>query len=389
MGVSAFGALVSFVLAATPQADASLRAESRSTRVTVAGASDVREAATIQPRLDAWLDGDGLRLSGRYQPRIWTSDVATDPAPLLEHSASAALETRGPSRWQGSLTSTATRGKTDPLADALAAATAPAAGATGQLASTRPLEYEALSVAGRGAMLLSQRTTLAGGASWGLSRGANAEARQVLPPQRVAVATAAASYLASPRDTLQLGADGSWSVTSAALGALTAAYGTAAATWRRRLTLTLDGWAGAGGSVTSERTAGQPAVLRALPFGQAGFGRAADEAHLGFQVAVRLTPAFDRVDGRVRSTADASATLAWTPRRALALSTTATGAWRTDGDTSFGAWEARATWAARERLTVELGLIARWQRDRRPGIPSFVETGAIAAVSYGAGTAPR
>jgi hypothetical protein len=389
VGVLALGTLAA-LLAAAPQADLSLRLESRATRVSPSGAPALsREAVTAQPRLDAWLDGEGLRLSGRYQPRIWTSDVANDTSPLVEHTVGAALETRRPSAWQARLGATATRGTTDPLADALSAATSPATSSTGQLASTTPLAYEALSAAGRASLQLDLRTTVGAGASWGFSRGADAAARTVLPGQRTVGASTDANHLVSLRDTLRLAVDGSWSVTASPLGDLSAAYATASATWRRRLTALLDGWAGAGASLTRERNPGEAASLRALPAGQAGLGRAADTAHVGFQLAARIVPAFDRVDGRVRSTAEGAGTLAWSPARAVTLSTTATAAQRTDGQTSFGAWDARATWLVRERLAVELGVVSRWQRDRRPGVASFWESGAIAAVSWGVGTAPR
>ena len=374
--------LTSLVASASAQADLDLRAEARSTTVSVTGAPSITAgSALVQPRLAGHLDGETLRAALSYQPRFWTSDVTgSSPSPLFDQTVAAGLQARREGIWRAAATATGQRGKTDPLADLVAIAATPAAG---QLASTAPLGYEALHVLGEGELVLDPRTTVAVSGTWAISQGTDAAARALVPQQRAEGGTLSASRLLTERDTLRVATDASRSVIAAPGGDFTATFGTALASWRRRLSPTLDGWAGAGGSLTSQGGAGAPTAVTIDPVAQLGVARAPDDRGIALEASARLGPEVDRFTGEVRPTLEGSAGLRWPLAGRIALAATVSGGARTDGETVLGSWDGRAIWTLRDRLALELGLVGRWQRDRRPGIPSFVEVGAIVGFTYG------
>ncbi len=389
-GALALPLLTALVSAASADLDLSVRAEGRSSTLAPSGAPRVtRGSALVLPHLGAQVDTERLRLTAAYAPRFWTSDVGASPSPLVDHTLEAGLETRGDGSWRAGANGSATRGRTDPLADLLAVSASGAPGAPGQLATTTPLAYETVRAGGRGEVRLGPRTTIGAGGSWSASRGADAAAIALLPTQRVLGANASVGYLLSELDTLRLGADATRSVTAVAGGDVTSEFSTASATWRRRLSPTTDGWGGAGASLTSQQSPGAPAEIHVLPFGQLGFARAGDESRVGLDATVRLVPTVDRYTGAVRSSLEAAGGVRWPLARAVALSAAATAGARTDGETRLGTWDARVVWSVRDRLSLELGVVGRWQRERRPELPSFVEAGAVAAVTYGIGTRGR
>lgn len=380
--------LTSLVASASAQADLDLRAEARSTTVSATGAPSITAGSTIlQPRLAGRLEGETLGAGVSYQPRFWTSDVTGSPSPLFDQTVAAGLHAHREGVWRTAATATGQRGKTDPLADLLAIATTPA---SGQLASTAPLGYEALNARGEGELTLDPRTTVAVSGTWAFSQGTDAAARALLPQQRMAGGTLSASRLLTERDTLRLAADASRSVIAAPGGDFIGTFGTALAAWRRRLSPTLDGWAGAGGSLTSQGGAGAPPAVSVDPVAQLGVARAPDDRGIALEASARLGPEVDRFTGQIRPTLEGSAGLRWPLARRIALAATVSGGARTDGETVLGSWDGRAVWTLRDRLALELGLLGRWQRDRRPGIPSFVEVGAIVGFTYGlsAGAVP-
>lgn len=381
--------VTSLVAAVSAHGDLEVRTESRSTTLSLSGAPQLtRESAIVRPRLAGHLDDEDLRVTAEYQPRIWTSDVAVSPSPLVDHTVLAGVQMRGDRIWRAGATGTATRGKTDPLSDLLATATATTP-AAGQLASTSPVAYESLRLGGDGALQLSPRTTAGATGTFAVSQGADAAARRLLPPQRIGGGGLSSSHLLTLRDTLRVAADATFSVTSAPGGDLHSAFGTASASWRRRLSSTLDGSIGGGGSVTSERAPGGRTVVSTLPYAQLGLIRAGDEDRVAIEVVARLGPTVDRFTGEVRSTVEGSAGLRWQAGRDLAFTSSVSTGARIDGETTLGTWDGRSVWTLRDRLALELGLAGRWQRDRRPGVPSYVEAGAIVAVTYGVSVGGR
>lgn len=380
---SALALVTSLVAAAAAHGDLEIRTESRSTSLSGSGVPAItRESAVVEPHVAGRIDDEGLRATVAYQPRLWTSDVSGSPSPLIDHTVVAGVETRGERTWRAGATATATRGKMDPLSDILATVTAMSP-AAGQLASTSPIAYESLRAGGEGQLQLSPRTTVGASGTFAFSQGADAAARGVLPPQRVGGGGFSASHLLTVVDTLRLGADATASVTSAPGGDMTSAFATASASWRRRLSPTLDGLVGAGGAVTSERATGAPALVSVLPYAQLGLVRLPQEDRVGIDVAARLGPTVDRFTGEIASTAEGSVGLRWQVARAVVVSTTASAGARIDGETTLGSWDGRTTWTIHDRLALDVGVIGRWQRDRRPGIPSFLESAALVGLSYG------
>ncbi len=376
--------IASLAALASADLDVGVRAEARSTTLVPQGAAtSTRGALSALPRAAVILEGAGLRLSTEYAPRVWTSDVVERPSPLVDHTVGARLETHLDRPWRAEATASGTRGKTDPLADPTSVlATGPA-----QLPTTTPLAYEALRATALGALRLDERTTLDGGGSWGLSRGREADARALFPEQRTLGASGGASWLATPRDTLLLRGEWTRTLTAAQAGDVRSAVSSGTGTWRRRLTPAATGWLGGGASVTTQRGGAEGDGTRVLPVALAGASHERDR--LGLELATRFGPAVDRYTGAVEPTAEASLRAQWRSSPVLTLAATASALARTDGETVLGTWDGRAIWALRGSLALELGVVARWQRERRPGLPSFVEGGVLTAVSYGARSMAR
>lgn len=376
--------------AAAAGGELSARIEGRSTTLSAEDAPariQSRGSASATPAVSGFVAGAPLRLGVTYAPRIWTSDLGSGEAPYVNHAADARLQLRGETGWHAEASGAAVRGRTDPLAD-LALATP----GNAQLATTSSTRYEELRAAGTADTALGARTTLAAAAGFGTSRTLGA-ASTALPPQRALSLEVTLGRLATERDTLGLTARAARTVTSGA-GAVADAradVATVVGAWRRRLTPRVDGWAGGGVILSSSEELGGTRRRDLLPSAEAGVSRAGDAPDPTVAAVAHLTTAVDRFSGAPHPTVDAALTVAWPAAPRVAVSATAFAGARTDGETSVGGGEGRVTWALRERLALEAGVRARWQHERRPVAPSFLEAAVFAGVAWTTGvlgTAP-
>jgi hypothetical protein len=376
--------VLSLLAAASGDLEASLRTEGRSSTLALDGApARTRSSAVVQGRGAAVADLGALHLAAEYAPRIWSSDLAASPSPLVDHQLAARIETARPGPWRADAGALATRGRTDPLADPVAAA----ATGTTQLPTASPVSYEALRATARVDRRLDPRTTLDAGGGWAISRGQDAAARQLLPDQRTARASAGATYLVDPRDTLRLLAEGSGTLTAAGGGDTRTVTTALSGSWRRLLSPSTVGWLGAGGSMTrATGAAAQPA--RILPVAQAGWA-ATWEPRLALETSARMEPALDRYTGAPHPMATGSLGLRWRATSTVALAASGSAGSRIDGETAVATLDARATWTLRDRVDLELGTVWRWNHERRPELPSFVEGGIVAAISWASAPARR
>jgi hypothetical protein len=360
-----------------------LRAEGRTSTMAPAsqslGSPESRAALSAIPRAGVLLDGSDLRLTAAYAPRFWSSDVGVRQSPLVNHSVDAGVETRHDRPWRAAATGSAVRGWTDPLAD-------PWHGlgtrAVSQVTSEQSLAFEALDTLAGGSVSLDPRTTVAAKGTWHTSRAANASARALLPPQQTLSLDGSVERLVTERDTLCVAATGTRSTTEMTGGQADSAWASASLTWRRRLTPQLDGWAGGGAALAYDVAPGLSAARSVLPVGEAGIARAGPGVRLELDLVARVTSLVDRLAGDVNPFLDASGGLRWRAAPRWALLGSLSGGTRTDGESAFGALDVRVAWTLRERTALEFGVIGRWQHERRPELPSFVEGGAVVAIAY-------
>lgn len=384
MGPGLSAALVAALLdAATAGAELGIRAEGQSATLSADGAPDrTRAASAATPTAAGFVEGSGLRLGASYAPRIWTSDVGAGDSPFVNHAVEARLETRHEAPWRALARAAGVRGRTDPLADLTTAAAASA-----QLPSATSLRYEELRAEGRAEAPLDERTTLGGGAGFGLSR-ALGEAAGGFPSQRAVTVDAALSRGATERDTVGLSARGTRTTTALVARDARADVGTALATWRRRFSPRIEAWVGGGATVASDDTGGARRV-DVLPSGEAGVARAGGDRSAAAQLSVRLTTLVDRFDGAPSRTVDGALVVEWPLAARLALATTGFAGARTDGKATNAGGEVRLAWALRERLALEAGVRGRSQRDRRAAVPSFLEGAVFAGVAWRSGPLGR
>ena len=373
--------IASVVAAASADAELGLRAEGRTITLAPSGApADTRGALLAIPRAALRLDAAALRLQASYAPRFWTSDVADRPSPLVTHEGELRLETRHDRPWRAEAAASAARGRTDPLADPLAALTQ-----TGVTEATAldPVPFEALRGGLGGSLAFDLRTTLAGSGSAWRTGGIDAADRIRLPLQRGAGAEVSLAHLVSVRDTLRLRANASGTRTAAVGGDVDAASASASAGWRRRLTERLDGWLEAGAALWWEDRGDEPIRRGALPVGEAGLSYRRGD--VGAELAAQVAPYTDRLTGELDPMVRGRTTLRWQRTPRLTLASTASGGTLLDGDTALATWDARARYAMRERLAFEVAVVGRWQREQRNDLPSFMEGGVVVALAWESG----
>jgi hypothetical protein len=190
--------LAGLVHAASVDAALGIRAESVTTTVGGFGAPErSRATASVTPSATAVAEGSTLRLRGTYAPRLWTPDLSSGDAPVVDHVAEARLETRAEEPDRAQATVRAVRGWTDPLGD-LSRTTA----ANAQLASDQSYAYEDLRAELRGGLSLGERTAIGAGAAYGLSRAVEPQPSLPLPPQRAIALDGSLTRLVSERDSL-------------------------------------------------------------------------------------------------------------------------------------------------------------------------------------------
>lgn len=373
--------VASLVVAASADAELGLRAEGRTSTLAPSGAAaETRGALLAIPRAALRLDAAALRLQASYAPRIWTSDVADHPSPLVTHEGELRLETRHDRPWRAELSASAARGRTDPLGDPVAALQA--AGAS-EATALEPVPFEALRAGTGGSLAFDVRTTLAGSASAWRSGGIDAADQLRLPTQRGAMAELSLARLVSVRDTLRLRARAFATRTAMIAADVDAASTSASAGWRRRLTERLDGWVDGGAALSWEDPADGPVRRGALPVGEAGL--AYERGRASAELAAEVAPYTGRLTGELDPMLRGRAGFRWRTSPRLSFASTASGGAIPGGDTALAALDARARYALRERLGLEVGLVGRWQRERRSDLPSFGEGGAVVALAWESG----
>lgn len=372
--------VAALVQAASLDAELGLRAEGRSTTLDASGLPRATRASMFAiPSVTGLADAWRLRLAATYAPRFWTGDVESHVSPLVNHAVDARLGTHHDATWRAEAAASGIRGMIDPLADPWHAAAA-AAGPL-QVATTGQLRYEELRTGLLVEAALGLRTTISATAGWQVSRAMEPEARSLLPSQRRASLDAALTRLATERDTLRLEASGRQTVTDATGGQTTTTLSSALASWRRRLSPNVEGWLGGGATLAVSDELEEATAYDVLPRGEAGVARAGDVA-LGVEIAAHLTTFVDRFTGDVSPMADVMCALRWNAGERIAVAVTTSGGARTDLDTALAVADARMVWTLRERLALEVGVNGRWQHERRPEIPSFVESTAFVGVGY-------
>lgn len=370
--------LASLAAAADAGLQLDLLAESRTSTVQPEGLSlRSRQALVARPRAALRLDAGPLRLGAAYAATIWTSDVEASPEPLVTQEALVRLENRPARTWRARATAAAARGQTDPFADPVQALPPADLSQSPALASVR---FEALSAGLDGTLPVGRRTTIAGEAGAWRSGGAEAADRAALPLQDSAALQLGVTRLLSERNRLRLAASASGSRTETASGDDLSAWATATATWRGRLTRRLDGWAGAGAGVAYEDEPGTDPERRASPVGELGL--AWEHPRGAAELSGRAVPFTDRFTGDVALMFQATGALRWRASPRVSFAATASGGALRNGNSALAALDARWTWAARERVALEAGLVGRWQRERASTAPSFAELGVVLALRW-------
>lgn len=358
-----------------------LRTEGRTGEVSTRYGAASRTAVATVPLAALLVDGGATRWVLAYRPRIWSSDVERRPDPLVTHSAEARLEARAGERWRLRLGANGLQGESDPFQDPFQAA-GPAGASL--IAASTPIVYRVLGASAHADVEVSPRTNAGAGASWGDSRGLDATARAVLPVQHAASGDAYATYRLTERDTLRLSASGVRTWTAGPTGEVAGVAASASGGWRRRLSPIVDGWASAGAGFAWTDAPGGPPTRDVLPVAEAGIAVAGDPWRVRAEVSVRMTTYADRISGDQVPAAEGRGTLTWSATDRTTVTASVEERRRTDGQSSLGMTDLWLRWLARRSLTLELGVLGRWQREVRPELPSFSGVAVVGAVTYGA-----
>jgi hypothetical protein len=359
-------------------ADVGLRVDGFSSTIDAPRTPTVsRTAFSAIPVASAILYAGGLRLTGTYAPRIWTSDVEARPSPTVDQTVEARAATYHDRPWRAEANASATRGRTDPLADP---SRVPGLTGDGQVPIYRALSYEELRAGLLADVRLGERTII-GGRVYGQSSRGVAGSAALVPAQRGAWLETWALRLLTEHDSLRVSlfASGALTARPAAPDAQSGSA-TAMATWRRRLAPALEGWLGAGASWLYSEPLSAGSRTEVQPAAEAGFSRAGEATTA--EASARATTYIDRTTGAVSPSLDARFTLSWRTSERLTVSSTAAGGARTNSETRTAWADARLAWTVRPSLSLETGVVVRGQHDNAPGQASFREVAVFASVVY-------
>ncbi len=329
------------------------------------------------PSVAVVADANWLTLTGAYSPRARSSDFDLRPEPTVSHELSLRLQTHESLPWRVAASGGAFRGRTDPLEDPLRAATSSGE----QLSTLAAIPYEWARAGGSVEWALDARTRLAGATTWVVTRAVDRDDRALFPTRSDLLVDASLGRRVSPRDTVRLAARGRVTDTATGEGRARAAYGGGAAILRHALTPRVEGWGSIGVDVARNDFVNAPPETMLFPAAELGATRGSAEQALHLEATARLGPYIDRFTGELNSAFSASGTLGWRAFSGFLLRSTVTATARTDGETAVGVLDTRAIWTPRERLTLEAGFVGRYQSDRRPEYPSFIERAAVVAVA--------
>lgn len=377
----ALSAVVTLAALAGVDAELEIRAESRATTLAPSDVPAVgRGGFSVSPRALLRADASPVRLEARYRARAWTSDVEARPSPILEQEAELRIGTYTSRAWRADAAASLARGSTDPFADAWRALDTEG---PSRVAALDPVPYEALRARLGASRSWDRRNTVGTELDAFRAGGRSAEDRAAYPLQRGASAALSWEHLSTPLDTLTLRSRTTATVTDAPDGERDATWTSAEGVWRRQLTRTVAGRIGGGAALSYEDGAGEEPIRGFLPVAEGAMTYARDGA--SFELAVFLKPYVDQYDGSVEPMGLASLGAGVRASRRVSLGARAYAGALPGGETAHAALDATVRYAARERLNLELGALARWQREARPETPSFFEVGVVAAATWGSG----
>jgi len=185
-------------------------------------------------------------------------------------------------------------------------------------------------------------------------------------------------------DTLRLVARQLDVWTDAPGGTARTATSEATATWRRRMSVHVDGWMGAGATLASyDPGLGHGGVVTdLLPAAEVGIARSGEGLGFTGEATGRVTTFVDGFTGEVAPYAEAAFGIRWRAAPRVAFASSASGGVTRGAETRLARAALRGTWSPRDRLAVEVGFSGRLQRERRPDLPSFDEVGSFAGVAW-------
>jgi len=347
------------------------------------GPATTTTEAVLQPRVSAALTGPDVGVALAYRPRLFAPDLLGWDRPDVLHVADVRTTLRLDPAWGLAVVAEGARGTTDMLTESRRAAVPDL-----QTITTRQLvRYRSARADLRLDGGLGARTTLGASAGWFLDGGEDAPSRALVPIERGVRGDAALRFSATPRDQLEGRLD--WTGTQ--LLARTTSLARLIGTWRRRVSPTLEAWAG-GGAIGAVERQGGGTSRQVFPAAELGASDAA-RPNLSEELVARLGAYVDRGTGDVARQLEAVATVRWSFARAWSLSARgAAAARRTPAEevrrVSFATFLA---WAKVEHVTVGGGVYGDWQAVTATGLPSFYEGGLFLALSAdtAAGAPPR
>jgi hypothetical protein len=364
-------AAAALVTSANLDLEIGARWEGRTSTVSPSPARDATRATMeASPRATLSLDGRSARAAARYAPTLRTGTADTDD-PAVFHDGELRAAWSLP-RLEFTGRASAVRAASDPLANPVALETPT------PVATLEPLQYRSLLGELTAAFQAGPRTRATAIASLGADEGADAHARELLPPQRQIEVAAGLERRMTPRDELLLRV----STRGARTGSEAAAgWATATATLRHLHTPRVETRLGAGAAFAREERRGRPPERSLLPVFEAAVAREPEHLRDREELIVRARPAVDRFTGETRPEIEATA-LGWVRvAPTLVLSALGTGAVSArDAETALALANGSVRWAPRPWLAVEAGLRARWQHDGRSEQASFVDVGTFLAI---------
>jgi hypothetical protein len=149
---------------------------------------------------------------------------------------------------------------------------------------------------------------------------------------------------------------------------------TAQATWKRVLARDLDGWVGAGPTLTTRRDSGDTSY-RGGAAGVAGLRHATLRRNVAGEIFLRSSPMLDRITGNVYDRGDLAGALTWRARRSWQVDGGAAGGRVLGGPQrgqGFATGGGAVTWEGRRKWPVTSGVRFTWQgggENATPGQP--------------------
>jgi hypothetical protein len=306
-------ALLAVLLLAPLQVDLGLRADEYS--ASRLGSTPSSNTGSLTGVLSLGTALDGMHFSGAYTPtlRITTSQRTSELTTL--HALRIAGDGRsGRATVRGSLTSALGWQDFSPLAQTPVAAqgTAPTPVPIDRLPSSRFLQFRSLQGDASLGYAFTHRLD-AGASLFAATSGGVGKGEALLPRQQSVGATGRVGFHATRRDTFELGATGTYGVTSGTntFQSQRAIVLAGMGSWNARFAAATVGTLGLGVGATINQREGS----RVLPIGTAALAHAVPlrGQSLGFTLQASAQPAIDPLTGRGYLQAASNATATWSP----------------------------------------------------------------------------